>query len=186
MILNISKVRSVAAGYICTCSELITKLQRTSYAKAWWEDTITVEHYYWRLWQDPKPLICYCKLTITAENEEVWQGRADSQLADSPSGHSSSAAAACPPGEAAPKVTQVSLHTLGTQAPPPLGRGGKLSQAAAPCQWVQHCPRAPLSIRKHLVQQSRDPAQGRTCPQPPVQEASAYNDWICMFQIELI
>lgn len=123
MILNISKVRSVAAGYICTCSELITKLQRTSYSKALWEDTIIVKHYYWRLWQDPKRLICYCKLTITAENEDSLARESRLTAGRLTQG---------PPGEAAPEVTQVSLHTLGTQAPPP-------------CQGVQHCPRAPLS-----------------------------------------
>lgn len=64
----------MAAGYICTCSELITKLQRTSYAKAQWEDTIILGHYYWRLWQDAEPLICHCTGTVPPENEDVCWG----------------------------------------------------------------------------------------------------------------
>lgn len=100
MILHISKVRSVAAGYICTCSELITKLQRTSYAKPWWEDTVITEHYYWRLLQDPESLTCYCQVTVTAENEDVWWGTADPQT------------------EQADSAPGVSQHARGTGAPP--------------------------------------------------------------------
>lgn len=100
MILHISKVRSVAAGYICTCSELITKLQRTSYAKPWWEDTVITEHCCWRLLQDPESLPCYCQVTVTAENEDVWWGRADTQT------------------EQADSAPEESQHARGTRAPP--------------------------------------------------------------------
>lgn len=77
MIVNISKVRSVAAGYTCTCSELITENFLCK--------SLVRRHYNYRaLLQDPKPFICYCKLT--PENEDVWGGRADTLLPGSPVG----------------------------------------------------------------------------------------------------
>lgn len=148
----------MAAGYICTCSELITKLQRTSYAKAQWEDTIILGHYYWRLWQDAEPLICHCTGTVPPENEDVCWGE-QSRL------------------QTQPTVTVWPLeqqHPRGHTDTTPPAQGE--TEAGSPS--VPECSPAPEphSTTKHLLQQSWDPAQGGTCPQ---QEASAYNSWIC-------
>lgn len=167
MVLNTSKVRSVAAGYIC--SELITKLQRTSYAKAWWEDTVILEHYYYRLLQDLEPLICYCKLTIPPENEDVWQGRAAHCWQTHPAVTAAQLLLVTPWSSSTWGSSGVPAHSGHTQAPPP--QPGVESWAGQP-----HCasecstaPEPPASITKHLLQQSWDPAHSLQ------QEASAHN-----------
>lgn len=167
MVLNTSKVRSVAAGYIW--SELITKLQRTSYAKAWWVDTVILEHYYYRLLQDLEPLICYCKLTIPPENEDVWQGEQPTAGRPTQQSQQLNCCIVTPRSSSTWGSSGVPAHSGHTQAPPP--QPGVESWAGQP-----HCasecstaPEPPASITKHLLQQSWDPAHSLQ------QEASAHN-----------
>lgn len=125
------------------------------------EETLTPEHYYyWRSW------ICYCKLTITAGNEDVWQGRADHswRLTQWPQ---QLTCCSVTTWSSTPEVAQVSLrvpaHPGHTEASPPTAQLRQQQHSVSECSTA---PEPPASITKLLLQQSWDPAQGRTCPQP--------------------